>query len=133
MPEALRLRPPRVSESALQAQIVEALQRLGYRVMEVGKGRKACHQCGTVPRGWIGNTSACGDLLINRAEWGNCWVMVELKAQGGMPTKGRVVTRGRRFDYVEGQQDLIDAGVMALARSLDEVLAVVAASRTHSR
>ena len=88
-------------EKTLVAHVTHELEKLGFRVGHVGQ-RRAKHS---------GTTVGLGDMLVNRTEWGNWWRMIETKAGKNKPS--------------DEQQALIDAGVMDLARSLEDVLAAL--------
>lgn len=109
-----RARPPRRSEAALQAQVIALIAQVGYRCLEIGKGRKAvrCSRCENVwvPKGgWNGNTEGSPDLFVYRDAWEpGRFLGLELKAEG-TPIRPQ-------------QQTLIDAGRVVLIRSPREAL-----------
>jgi hypothetical protein len=105
--KGIRRTPLEPSEADIQASAVAILRQLGYVVMETGKGI-ALRKAGI---GWGGNTPSCPDLFIGHPAWGNRWVAIECKRPGGAVRPG--------------QQELADAGVTTICRSVAEILRVV--------
>lgn len=123
---AFRLTQPRISERALQSQIVAGLRYLGYVVLEIGayRRRSRCPQCGawSFAAGGYGNSTGAPDLLVSHAEWpAGLWVGLELKAPGG---KLRT-TRGGAPGY--SQAELAALGRNVVCRSLEDALAALQA------
>lgn len=114
------------SEAGLQDACVEALERSGYRVLQVGRWTRQtqCPHCRAwhTPRGGYGNTPGTPDLLVGHARWGAVLLPIEMKAPGARTLLGTIAPGRLRRE----QAALHAEGVIAVAYSLDDVWAAVA-------
>jgi hypothetical protein len=91
------------SEKEICRQIVAALRRRGYTVLQVGQ---------LIARG-SGTTTGTPDLFVSRASWGGLWQPIEVKT-----ATGKVRPE---------QQALINAGLSAIVRSAEQAIELTAA------
>ena len=112
-------RPPKLSESALQKQIIRTLGLLGYACEEIGstRARVTCKNCGhnDWPTGWQGNSVGTPDLQVFRyvADFPPVGIRLEVKTATGAV----------RF----GQAELASSGRSRIVRSVKEALEAVLA------
>lgn len=104
--------PPRVPEKAIQKAIKDALEALGYRVVETGKARARSKATGEYATGWQGNTPGCPDLFITGDGWPDIlWIAAECKGDG--------------TDITPAQVALRDAGRTVIVRSVGDAVRAV--------
>lgn len=118
------------NEAQTQDAIVELLQdRLGYTVKEIGRWRQQVMcPCGCghwfTPHNGMPNSPGTPDLIVThprfvtKRPW---WLAIECKAPGGRSLFGAIQPGRIRPE----QQELVDAGMVAIAHSLEEALAVI--------
>jgi hypothetical protein len=93
-----------IPEASIQATVKQALETLGYTVLEIAKGRSA-----KAAGAWTGTTPGTPDLFVSHAAWGEpTWIGIELKTK-----TGRVRPE---------QQALADKGLTKICRSVYEAL-----------
>jgi hypothetical protein len=119
------------TEAQTQDAIVEMLHdRLGWTVKEIGRWRQAveCPKCHTrfVPHNGMPNTPGAPDLYVTHPRiitrfQAPIWLAIECKAPGGRSLFGAIQPGRVRPE----QQELVNAGMVALAHSVPEALAVV--------
>jgi hypothetical protein len=108
-------------EDDVQRRVVDGLRELGYRVVVTSRRVKRCHQCGAWPRSGTGDgvDKGLADVLARHPSWPRgLFVAVEIKRAAGR----------WRWSSPE-QKAAFEAGDFYLARSLEDAVAFLAASR----
>ena len=112
------------NESELQSAIVQALQALGWTVLELGRWHRQvrCPDCGAyfTPRSGTGSTPGAPDLLVSRTGR-STWHALELK----VPAISTLLGTAPAGRLSKEQQELADAGLTVIIHSLEEALAAL--------
>lgn len=115
------------SESQLQDQIVEGLERMGYVCLQVGRWvRQAqCPRCKawSTPRCGHGNTPGSPDLFVTHPDWGKParWIGMEIKTPTVRTLTGTLPGGRLRKE----QKALAEMGLIAVVRSWEEAEAAI--------
>ena len=110
-------KPRRHEEETIQQATIHALRAKGYRVEQTSHRVKltCCPKCHTKfhPSGAYGATKGISDLLIRNDRWPDLfWIQIEMK--------------GPKTPLSPEQKEKRDADALAIARTVDEAVAIVA-------
>ena len=114
------------TESELQAQICEGLDKLGYEVLQTGRPPKPvqCPSCGHwhTPKSGTNNSKGINDLFATlRKHRRPIWTAMELKVPALHTLLGSAPAGRLRPE----QRALVEAGLIVCVHSLEECLAAL--------